>query len=309
MAKAKGKKTIKGGGIAAFLLVAAACAAALHFLDIFTISDWKKLFSDSVNEQAEGSAEVHYIDVGQGDCALVISDGEAMLIDTGEKEYAESVCEYLKDQGVDTLKYMLLSHQHSDHMGGASEIIKSIDVENIIIPKLPDDMIPTTKFYERFLEGVQEKGLKLTAAEPGRSYNIGSCTFEMLSPAEEYDDLNNFSAAAILTHGQDSFLFTGDIEKQAEKDILETGRMRSVDVYKAAHHGSNTSNSKDFLAAAEPEYAVISCGAGNSYGHPHKEAVERIEKYTDKIYRTDIDGTIIFTSSDNGLEVKTEKGE
>ena len=85
--------------------------------------------------------------------------------------------------------------------------------------------------------------------------------------------------------------------------------MKSVDVYKAAHHGSNTSNSKDFLAAAAPEYAVISCGAGNSYGHPHNEAVERIKKYTDEIYRTDIDGTIVFTSSDSGLEVKTQKGE
>ncbi len=306
---AKAKKKVKGGGIAAFILVAAVCAVALHFLDIFTINDWKKLFSDGISEHTEGTAEVHFIDVGQGDCALVISDGEAMLIDTGEKEYADSVCEYLKDQGVDSLKYMLLSHQHSDHMGGASEVIKSIDVENIIIPRLPDDMTPTTKFYERFLESVQEKGLKLTAAEPGKTYEIGSCTLELLSPVKDYDDLNNFSAAAILTHGNDSFLFTGDVEKKAEKDILETGRMKSVDVYKAAHHGSNTSNSKDFLAAAAPEYAVISCGAGNSYGHPHNEAVERIKKYTDEIYRTDIDGTIVFTSSDSGLEVKTQKGK
>lgn len=308
MAKNKGKKKIKSGGLALVLIIAAGIAAA-HFLDIFTLNDWKKLFGNSDTAQTEGTAEVHFIDVGQGDCSLVISEGEALLIDTGEKENAQKLCEYMRDQGVDKIKYMLLTHQHSDHMGGASEILNSMEVENIIIPKLPEDMTPTTKFYENFLTSVQENGLKLTPAEPGKVYEIGECSLEIIAPVEEYSDLNNFSAAAILTHGADSFLFTGDIEKKAENDILESGRMRDIDVLKAAHHGSSTSNGKDFLAAAAPDYAVICCGAGNSYNHPNEDAVERIRKYTDKIYRTDIDGTIVFTSSGDGMSIDTEKGD
>lgn len=308
MSQAKRQKKV-GGKLAALIMMVVVVTVSAHFLGIFTYNDWKELFSTAGSVHTDGNAQIHFIDIGQGDCELVISDGESLLIDTGEKENAEKVCGYLKEQGVETIDYMLLTHQHSDHMGGASEIINSMNVENIIIPKLTDDMTPNTKFYERFLQSVKDKDLKLTPAEPGKTYEIGECTLEILSPVKDYDDLNNFSAAAILTHGGDSFLFTGDIEKKAEKDILETGRMRDIDVLKAAHHGSGTSNSKDFLEAARPDHAVISCGAGNSYGHPHENAVDRIRKYTDSIYRTDLDGTVVFDSSGSGMTVRTEKGE
>lgn len=312
MAKTKRTKKIKGGFAGRFFASVAVIAIGLvaaHFLDIFTIDDWKELLGKSTAVHTEGTAEVHFIDVDQGDCSLVISDGKTLLIDTGEKEHAQKVCEYMRKNDVEKIDYMLLSHQHSDHMGGASEIINSIDVENIIIPKLSDDMTPTTKFYENFLLSVQNKGLKLTAAVPGNVYEIGECNLEIISPVEEYNDLNNVSAAAILTHGENKFLFTGDIEKKAEKDIIDDGRLTEVDVYKSAHHGSNTSNCKEFLEIVKPDYAVIMCGAGNSYKHPNEDAVERIRKYTDQIYRTDLDGTIVFTSSEEELSVSTKKGE
>lgn len=308
MAKTKSKKKVTGSFLALVLIIAAGLVAA-HFLDIFTLDDWKSLLGISGFSEAEETAEVHFIDVGQGDCELVISDGEALLIDTGEKENAQAVCEYIRGQGIDNIKYMLLTHQHSDHMGGASEIINSMEVENIIIPKLPEDMTPTTKFYENFLLSVQDKGLKLTPAEPGMVYQIGGCSLEIVAPVDVYDDLNNFSAASVLTHGEDTFFFAGDIEKKAEKDILESGRMKDIDVLKVAHHGSSTSSCKDFLKEADPDYAVICCGDKNSYNHPNADTVERIRKYTENIYRTDIDGTVVFTSSGDDLSVKTEKGE
>lgn len=305
MAKYKKKKKI--GGFAGFILVIVAGLAAAHFLNIFTIDDWKDVFGGFNETHTDGIAEIHFIDVGQGDCQLVISNGKSLLIDTGEKENAGNVCAYIKRQGIDKLDYMLLSHQHSDHMGGAAEIINSIEMDNIIIPRLPDNMTPTTKFYEQFLTSVKENGLRLTPAEPGKIYEIGECSLEIISPVKDYDDLNNFSAAAILTHGGNSFLFTGDIEKKAEKDILESGRMRDIDVLKTAHHGSGSSSCGEFLETARPDYAVISCGEGNSYNHPNKAAVDRISKYTESIYRTDIDGTVVFESSGDEITVEIER--
>ncbi|MGN1481026.1 ComEC/Rec2 family competence protein [Porcipelethomonas sp.] len=310
MAKRKNKK--KSGifaKIGAFIIILAVGLAAADYLDIFTLSDWKEFFGSETVSVAGGEAEVHYINVGQGDCSLVLSEGKSLLIDTGEKEYAQTVCDYLDQHDVNTIDYMLLTHPHSDHMGGASYIIDNTDVKNIIIPKLPDDMTPDTKFYEQFLESVQDKGLKLTAAKPGEVYEIGECSLEILSPVkDDYSDLNNFSAAAMLTHGQNNFLFTGDIEKKAEKDIIESGRLKSADVLKVAHHGSNTSSSEDFLDIVDPDYAVIMCG-DNSYKHPHEDTVERLKEYTDKIYRTDMDGTVVFTSSKDGLAAETENQE
>ncbi len=309
MAKTKGKKKVKNNRFAAILSIIILGLGAAHFLDIFTLDDWKELLGSNVSVHTDETAEIHFIDVGQGDCSLIVSEGKTLLIDTGEKENAEQICEYLREHNIEKIDYMLLTHQHSDHMGGASLIIDSMDVENIIIPKLPDDMTPTTKFYEKFLKSVKNKGLKITAAKPGDNYTIGECSLEILAPVEKYDDLNNFSAAAMLTHGENKFFFSGDIEKKAEKDIIKTGRLTEVDVYKAAHHGSSTSNCKDILEILDPDYAVIMCGDGNSYNHPNSDVVERISKYTDMIFRTDLDGTIIFTSSEDGLSYKTEKGE
>lgn len=299
----------KVGGIALLTAVAVIGAVAAHYFGIFTLDDWKELINIEKTSHAEGEAEVHFIDVGQGDCTLVISDGKTMLIDTGEKEYAESVCSYLEEQNVDKIDCMVLSHAHSDHMGGASVIVDSIDIGKIIVPKMPDDMTPTTKFYENFLTSVKEKGLKLTAAKVGDVYEIGECEFELIAPVEEYNDLNNFSVSGILTHGENSFLFTGDAEKKAEKDIIESGGFKDIDVYKAAHHGSNTSNCEEMLEITKPEIVVISCGEGNSYGHPHDEVVEKMSDYADTIYRTDIDGTVVITSSDDGFSAEPENGK
>ncbi len=299
------KKINSGLAIAAAIAVMG--AALLHYLDIFTIDDWKELINMGDATHTDSEAEVHFIDVGQGDCALIISEGETLLIDVGERAYAENVCSYLQEHNIEKIDCMVFSHTHSDHMGGASVIVDNFDVGKIIVPKMPDDMTPTTKFYERFIASVEKKGLKLTAAKVGDMYEIGECDFEIIAPVEDYDDLNNFSVAGILKHGENSFLFTGDVEKEAEKDIIESGGFEDVDVYKAAHHGSTTSNCEEMLEITKPEIVVISCGAGNSYGHPHDETVESLNEYADNIYRTDIDGTVIITSNENGLSTEFEQ--
>lgn len=291
------------------IVIAALVAAAVYganCFDLFEKETWESIAEEDPVSIVESTLEVHYIDVGQGDCSLILSEDEAVLIDTGEKANGELICEYLAEHNVDDIDCLLLTHPHSDHMGAASYIIDNMDVKQIVIPKVTDDMTPTTKFYENFLKSVQAKGLKMTAASPGLSIKIGDSELKIISPVKDYKDLNNYSAASILTHGDDKFMFTGDIEEKAEKDILNEGYLEDIDVLKVAHHGSSSSSCNEFLEAVLPEYAVIMCD-GHSYGHPHEETIESLTKYTDKIYRTDIDGTIVMRSDENGITVTTEK--
>lgn len=302
------RKNNKNGGVLAVVilsLIAIGIYVANRY-ELFEEKTWKSFFNKDSSHNAESDLEVHFIDVGQGDCSLILSEDTAILIDTGEKENGELICEYLGNHNVSDIDCLLLTHPHSDHMGAASYIIDNMDVKQVIIPKVSDEMTPTTKFYEKFLKSIQEKGLKITAAKPGLKVDAGDVDLEIISPVKDYKDLNNYSAAAILTHGNDTFLFTGDIEKKAEKDILKESYLMDIDVLKVPHHGSNTSSCSEFLDTVLPDYAVIMCD-GHSYNHPHEETIERLSEYTDNIYRTDMDGTIIMKSNENGITVTTEK--
>lgn len=300
MAKRRNNKKSSLMPVIFIILIFAAVYAANHF-GLFDV-----LNDDDSSVLETGDLSVHFIDVGQGDCSLILSEDKAVLIDTGEKENGELICNYLKENNIPDIDCLLLTHPHSDHMGAASYIIDNADVKQIVIPKVSDDMTPTTKFYEKFLKSVQAKGLKITAAKPGIKIDAGAGELEVISPVNDYKDMNNYSAAAILTHGNNTFLFTGDIEKKAEKDILKEGSLRDIDVLKVPHHGSSSSCSNNFLETVLPDYAVIMCD-GHSYNHPHEETMEKLSEYTDKIYRTDMDGTVIMNSNKNGITVDTEK--
>lgn len=290
---------------------------------IFFYSMYLELGTDSVPDAAVNSfidkdadLEIHFIDVGQGDCSLIKWEGAAMLIDCGEKEQSEAVLKYLKKQGVKKLDYIIATHPHSDHIGGMGEIISEMEAGKVIAPRMSAEMTPTTKTYERFLQALKDKSLKLTAAKPGTEYRLGEAgedgksppKFEVLAPVEDYDDLNNYSVVIRLTYGSTSYLFTGDAEKEAELDILQSGRDVDSDVLKMGHHGSSTSSCEEFYEAVSPEICVIQCGEGNSYGHPHKETMETAEASGAKIYRNDTDGTVIVYSDGDEIFVKTEKG-
>ncbi len=264
----------------------------------------------------DADLEIHFIDVGQGDCSLILWEGASMLIDCGEKEYADDVLYYLKNHNVDRLDYVVTTHPHSDHMGGMSEIISAVDVGKVIAPKVSAEMTPTTKSYEKFLLALQSKGLKLTAAKPGTVYELSGKTaasvektapeFEIIAPVDDYDDLNNYSVVLRLTYGSTAYLFTGDIEKKAEKDILGSGADLSADVLKMAHHGSSSSTSEKFFDAVSPRLCVIQCGAGNDYGHPHKETVELLADTKTEYYRTDVYGTVTVYSDGSEIFVRTD---
>lgn len=290
---------------------------AVFVVLLFTVLDLTGLVSfDSLlikagveDKPAEhAQTEVHFIDVGQGDSTLVISQGEAMLIDSGDKDDSNKIEKYLEKQGVTELKYLIATHPHADHIGEMSEIIDQFQVDKFIMPKVKADMTPTTTIYEKMLKSIKAKGLKITQAKP-MEFELGSCKVELFTPKNDYDNLNNYSTLVKITDGENSFLITGDCETAEEKDILSQGYDVSAKVLKAGHHGSSTSSGVDFLNKVMPRYAVISCGKGNKYGHPHEETVTRLKKYASHLYVTADVGTIVFSSDGEGLSVSAEKGE
>lgn len=310
-------KTAQSPGISPVLLV-----ILIIFGVVFLYSAYLELGTDEVPQTAvdsfiakDAELEIHFIDVGQGDCSLIKWEDCAMLIDCGERENADTVLKYLKKQGVEKLDYIIATHPHSDHIGGMGDIISATEVGKVIAPKVSSDMTPTTKTYERFLQALRDKGMRLTAAKPKTVYTFETASetegkkppsFEILAPNGDYDDLNNYSVVIRLTYGSTSYLFTGDAEKKSEKEILKLGEELDSDLLKVGHHGSSTSSSDDFFDEVSPKYCVIQCGVGNKYGHPHAETIEKIEAAGAKWYSSDRDGNIIVYSDGDSIFVQTE---
>jgi beta-lactamase superfamily II metal-dependent hydrolase len=263
----------------------------------------------------QADIKVHYIDVGQGDCELILAGDTSVLIDAGEAEYGEKVTEYLSSLNIKKLDYVVATHPHSDHIGGLPDVINSFEIGKILMPKITGDMTPTSKSYENLLNAIKSKGLKATAAKAGLKYTLPvsdekNAVIEFVAPAKEkYDSLNNYSAVIKLTYGDVSFLFTGDAENEAEKDILASKANISADILKVGHHGSSSSSSKAFLDAVNPKLCIISVGEENSYNHPNAKTIERLNTFTDQIYRTDLNGTVIVYSDGKEFTVKAERGD
>lgn len=256
---------------------------------------------------ADGEAEIHFVDVGQGDCELIKTKSHTVLIDCGEREYYTDVIDYLNTQKIERLDYVVVSHPHSDHMGGMSYILDEFEIGILIMPEVQDSVTPTSNAYKRMLTSITNKDIEVEYAEPGAEYMLDDAVMTLLSPVTDYNDLNNYSVTVKFQHGENSFLFTGDIEKEAEGDIVDSGADVSADVLKIAHHGSTTSSSKQFLNAVSPMYAVIEVGSPNDYGHPHDKTMQRLEEMELSIYRTDLNGDIVFVSDGKDLKIETEK--
>lgn len=257
---------------------------------------------------AEGELQVHFIDVGQGDCIYIAAGGQNMLIDCGEADESARAVAYLQDIGIRQLDYVVGTHPHSDHMGGMDRIIEEFGIGEFIIPHLDDEDIPTTSYFLRFLDAAERHGVKLTEAVTGSEFTVGDAHCEIVAPnSKKYEDINNYSVGIVLRHGSESFIFTGDAEGVAEQEMLGGGRLGKMNVYKVGHHGSSSSSTAAFLNVIRPDTAVISCGAGNAYGHPTDSVIRRLSAYTDNIYRTDLCGSIVITSDGSSLNVTAER--
>ncbi len=265
---------------------------------------------DSVSNTALNAGNVvgvHFIDVGQGSSVLLQSEKSGVLIDAGEKEYGESVVRYIKSQGVEKLDYVIATHPHTDHIGGLTAVLNRIDVGAVIMPELAAENVPTTKTYQNLLETMAQKKIKAIAAKPGKNYTVGKINFEVLGPVSQENDLNNMSVVCKADVNSTTFLLTGDAEKPEMKEIMTLSPNLSCDIMLMSHHGSKTALESSFLSAAAPNLAVISCGDGNSYDHPHEEVIKYLQDNNIKYYRTDKAGSIIVFCANSGYSVKTQK--
>lgn len=279
-------------------------AIVLIFAVIFAVSgfNWEKTETKpaAVQNGGEGRLSVHYLDVGQGDSEFVqLPNGECMLIDAGDMNYGGEITEQIKSLGYDKIDYLIATHPHADHIGGMSEVIENFEIGEIYMPRA----ITNTATFEELLNTISDKGLSISTA---RSETVieesGGLTMEFLAPCSaEYDDLNNYSAVLKITYNDSSFIFTGDAEDVSENEMLENSYSKlNSDVLKVGHHGSKYSTTEDFLNAVSPEYAVISCGKDNSYGHPHSETVKRLTDAGVKLYRTDRLGAVTISTNGDG---------
>lgn len=286
------------------VLIALVLAAVAYFTEPWQyISENKNEIGDKT-EASVTDLQVHYIDVGQADSILIRIPTENgvknMLIDAGTSEGypASNIENYLEELGITELEYFVITHPHLDHIGAADEVITDFDIQNVIIPECE----ASTKSWLNVLSAMDAKDLTYIPSEAGKTYTIGEASFTILGPTDATavnpDDANNYSIVLRLDWGDTSFVFTGDAETSSEEEMLQKFPASDFkcNVLKAGHHGSSTSTGDAFLAACDPDLVVISCGKDNSYGHPHKETIDKLQAANIQILRTDEEGTIILCS-------------
>ena len=255
---------------------------------------------------------VHFLDVGQGDCTLFLSGGEAVLIDAGTADMGQRIVSYLASQGVTELRAVIATHPHADHIGAMDQILEDYEVGTFYMPVLPDDQTPTTATYERMLDVLLEKQVPVERVTAGMEIPApADMKFEVLSPrtSDAWNEVNDYSAVLRFTCGEVSFLLTGDAEVPAEALLVEENAPLSAAVLKCGHHGSASASSMPFLRAVNPEIAVISCGADNGYGHPHDETLKNLAALGCTVLRTDTDGTVAVVTDGERYTAHTWSAE
>jgi competence protein ComEC len=261
--------------VAALALGVAGCVPATHNLVV-----------------PPGTLAVHFIDVGEGDSILLDLDDKEVLIDGGGK--SPGAVRYIDDYVDGPLEVMVATHPHADHIGGLIAVLGAFEVDEIWV----NGDTSTSQTYSQFMSAVDSEGCDVYEARRGDTIQVGNLTFNVLHPANLNDSTNGNSIVLSLSYGQVDFLFTGDVEQAAEASMLVQSivPVPEVEILKVAHHGSRTASSMQFLQVIKPECAIYMAGQGNSYGHPHEEAIANLCEIAAKIYGTDIHGTIVVTT-------------
>ena len=266
---------------------------------------------DSISS-IKGECNVWVLDVGQGSSTLVESDGEYMLIDGGDSDKSSYLVSYLKKKEITNFKYVIATHYDADHLNGVVGALNVFDVENVICP----EYTTTTRVYTSFISIIDNKKINRIKPIVGETYSLGRGEFTIIAPnSTGYSNVNDYSVGIRFKYNNKSFLVAGDATNISEEEIVNNSIDINSDVYIVNHHGSSGSSSSEFLNKIDPEYAVISAGKGNAYGHPAYKTLEKLNKIGAKIYRTDIEGEIEFSFTEKEIQFnkdsynKLESGE
>lgn len=261
------------------------------------------------SDPVDNEAQIHFLDVGQADAALIVCGEDTILIDGGERGDGDFVVDYIRSLGIDQLDMVIATHAHEDHIGGLPDVLEAFPVEEIYLSDAP----ATTKIYEKLLDAIDEQGLTPECPEVGSSISFESgMALTVLAPGPDNavlsKDMNSSSLSVRLDIGACSAVFTGDATAKSEKQMLASGIPLDCDIYKVAHHGSRTSNSEDFIDALSPELAVVSVGEYSEYGLPDEEPLERLEAVGAEILQTIDVGTVVVTiEADGSYSYETER--
>lgn len=266
----------------------------------------------------DGELKMYMLDVGQGDSFLLLQDDKAMLVDTGPVYNWNIACIELKRLGVKKLDYVIITHYHQDHAGGLFSILFNYKIEKLIVPDMTGVDIPYSDIYYHFMnlttrvEEVISDGYILEFAKNGTNFKFADSKVNFLAPIKKkYNNLNNYSLVTKITFDDIDILLTGDIERKVENELLLSGADVNAEVYKAAHHGSYTSNSKEFLDAVNPKFVLISSNNGekNMYGHPTKSFMDYLKSKDIDVYRTDEQGCVEMVTDGKHIEFDSGKGD
>ncbi|MBI4857662.1 MAG: MBL fold metallo-hydrolase [Acetobacterium woodii] len=269
---------------------------ALILSVVFIFSGCQLLSGNHTTFTPKDSLAVHFLDVGQGDAILLVDRDQTMLIDGGTPENGDDIVRYLNNLGITQLDYVIATHNHNDHAGGLTDVVAQLDVANLYVTNSKE-----TEASKNLIAKAKSKNIPISTPSPGTTLTFGGSTINFLGPLSVHEDVNDDSIVMKVTHGNHRFLFTGDMEATAEKELLAQNLDLSADVLKVGHHGSYSSTGYVFLRAVNPRYAVISCGVNNDYGHPHEETLSRLNDVGSTIFRTDLVGTIVATSEGDQL--------
>lgn len=278
--------------------------ALLLFSDYRDFPSLKYFLTQSKVETNTEEDTVRFLDVGQGDSILISSNGYHALIDFGnQSDFGSELLDTLRSYGVVELDCVILSHYDTDHAGGAAKIIGAFEVHNALLPE-QNDRSQTT--FDNLQYALENNKTKVHIPKVGTVVNIGDFEITVLAYNRDAENDNDQSLVLMAEIDGKKFLFTGDAGTEIEEQLIRDNINVDCDVFKAAHHGSRNSNSKEFLAAATPSYGVISVGESNQYGHPHEEVIDNLCEVGAKIYRTDRSGDITFKLESGSIKVETE---
>lgn len=285
-----------------FIIAVLICVIALSNFTNSIIKDNDISRIDTSSDDGSDTIQFHFIDVGQGDCILIKAGKTNILIDSGTQESGSDVYRYLKEQKINYLDYFIGTHPHEDHLGGASSVLSAIDVGTVFINKDSS----TSYFYEKFIDTLLDKNITPVFPDMNCIYKVGPLKFKFLSPANNFDDENDNSIVTMVEFKDIKALFMGDAERKVEAELLKKYPNLDADILKIGHHGSRYASSAEFLNKVYPYVSVIQCGLNNTYGHPHREVIDRLNAINSTILRTDESGSVILTS--DGKTIWNEEG-